>query len=177
MDTVNVDLQQLRGEAAMADQEAQPVVQQFDDKGQPIQEAPPVDIAGEIAGLVKIAVGILTPVLPSLGEIYTEQTIGACAGAIAGVCNKHGWMQGGVMGKWGEEIAAGAILLPIAYATYNGVKGDLARLEQKAKEKGGKVKSVDLTAPKPEAVPTDAPGAKTVSFGTVTPTESEGGEA
>lgn len=163
------ELQQLQGEALAADASAAPPVQPvIGPDGQPVQEPQPVDVAGEVAAMMKIAVGILSPVLPSLGEIYTEQTIGACSKAIAGVCVKHGWLNDGLMGKWGEEIAAAAILLPIGYATYNGVRGDLDNLKEKAKAKGGKVKPADLTAPaKPEAVPTSAPGAKTVTMGTV----------
>ena len=161
-------LQQLQVEALEVDAlsaPAEPVA--LDAQGKPIQAPEPVNVAAEVAAAVKIAVGILSPVLPSLAEIYTDQTVGACAEAIAGVCNKHGWLQGGLMGKWGGEIAAAAILIPIGIATYNGVKGDLAQLQVKAAAKDGAVKSANLTAPAP--VTDQAPGSNTVTMGTVQP--------
>lgn len=168
-------LQQLQGEALAADALSAPTEPvALDAQGQPIQAPEPVNVAAEVAAAVKIAVGILAPVLPSLAEIYTDQTVGACSEAIAGVCNKHGWLQGGLMGKWGEEIAAAAILIPIGIATYNGVRGDLAQLQEKAKAKGGKLKSADLSAP--VTVKAAEPGAKTVTMGTVQPVQGEAGE-
>ncbi len=86
-----------------------------------------VELAGELKMLILLAAGALAPAFPSLAEIYTEQTAGAAGHAIASVCNKHGWMQDGVGGKWGEEIAAAAIILPLAWATYQGVQTDIAK--------------------------------------------------
>lgn len=172
------ELKQLQGEALAADALSAPAEQvQLDAQGQPIPVQEAVNVASEVSAAIKIVVGILSPVLPSLKDVYTDQTIGAVSEAIAGVCNKHGWLQGGIMGKWGEEIAAAAILIPIGMATYNGVKGDLSRLQEQAKAKGGKVKPADLSAP--VKAPEGAPGAKTVTMGTIQPVavESEGGES
>lgn len=105
--------------------------QQVAEVEQASQPAPP-DLAGEITGLVLAFVGIAKPILPSLGRVYTEETTAAAAGAVAAVCSKHGWLQGGVMGDYGEEVAAAVVLVPLCIATVQGVKGDIA--ENKRKE-------------------------------------------
>lgn len=130
------------------------------------QEQARPDLAVEIAGLVQAAVGMLAPMFPSLPGIYTPEATQAASVAVAGVCHKHGWMQGGVMGRWGEEIACVAIVGPLAFATYQGVKSDIAD-RQPVERIGGP----DLSAPVPVAGP--APS-KAVTFGAPVPApESE----
>lgn len=80
----------------------------------------------ELSGLVKMAVSMLSPAFPSLEKIYTDETIRTATSAIAAVCNKHGWLQDGLMGEYSEEITAAVIILPLAYATYQGVSADMA---------------------------------------------------
>lgn len=89
-------------------------------------EAAGEKLAGEIAGLVSMFVKVASPALPSLAGIYTEETTAAASQAVAAVCKKHGWMQDGVAHGYGEEVAAACVLLPLAFATYQGVKRDLA---------------------------------------------------
>lgn len=130
------------------------------------QEQARPDLAVEIAGLVQAAVGMLAPMFPSLPGIYTPEATQAASVAVAGVCHKHGWMQGGVMGRWGEEIACVAIVGPLAFATYQGVKSDIAD-RQPVERIGGP----DLSAPVTVAGP--APS-KAVTFGAPVPApESE----
>lgn len=121
------------------------------------QQAPGVDLATEIAGLVQAAVGMLAPMFPSLPGIYTPEATQAASVAVAGVCNKHGWMQNGMMGRYGEEIACALIVGPLAFATYKGVQADIAA-RQPVERMGGP----DLSAPVPVAGP--APS-KVVTFG------------
>lgn len=121
------------------------------------------DLATEIGGLVTVAVATLGPIFPSLKETYTPEVTQAAAQAIAAVCNKHGWMQGGMMGKWGEEIACAAIVGPLAFQTYQGIKADLAaRAPAKPAER---IAGPDMAA----TVPTEAPGQQTVTFGAPAP--------
>lgn len=119
-------------------------------------------LADEIAGIVQAAVQMLAPMFPSLITIYTPPATQAAAQAVAGVCNKHGWLQGGLMGRWGEEIACAAIVGPLAFATYQGIKGDIAaRQPAKAERIGGP----DLSAPVPQA----PAGSREVTFGAPVP--------
>ena len=127
---------------------------------EPEPQAPEVDLSGEIAGLVSMGVALLSPMFPSLREIYTEQAVGAASTALAGVCNKHGWMQGGMVGGWGEELAAVAIVGPLVWATVQGVQGDLA-----AKRK--KPEPDRLAAPVHAEVIAPKMADKTVTFGGV----------
>lgn len=121
------------------------------------------NLAQEITGIITVAVQTLGPMFPSLREVYTKETTEAAAGAIAAVCNKHGWLQGGMFGEWGEEIACVAVCGPLALATYQGVRGDLAKHKAKAEAKAGPLAvGADLTAPAPPPAP---PTPKTVQFG------------
>ena len=87
---------------------------------------PPVDLAGELGGMVTMVVQVLAPAFPSLPKLYTDSTVRAASGAIAAVCTKRGWLAGGLMGGWGEEIACAAVVLPLAVATAQGIKADIA---------------------------------------------------
>lgn len=124
-------------------------------------EPPRVDLATEIAGLASVAVATLGPMFPSIKSIYTPEVTQAAAQAIAAVCNKHGWMQGGMLGEWGEEIACLAIVGPLALQTVKGVKADIA-----AREKDQPAPPERIAAPvMGEPVPAEAMGQKTVTFG------------
>lgn len=124
------------------------------------------DLAKELAGLLAVAVQTLKPAFPSLGEIYTEETIGAASAAVAAVCTKHGWLGGGLFGQWGEELACVAVVGPLAFATYQGVQGDMEKMRaKKLQHQGPQAAAVlagpDLRAPVPMAPETP----KTVTFG------------
>lgn len=121
-------------------------------------------LAKELAGMVGMFVPIATPMLPSLGKIYTPETIDAAANAAAAVCVKHGWLENGVMDGYGEEITAVVVLGPLAIATYHGVRSDLAALETKKPEPG---KRTELEK--------SEPGSKDVRIGAAI-VESEKGE-
>ncbi len=127
---------------------------------QPEPQAPEVDLASEIAGLVSMGVALLSPMFPSLKEIYTEQAVSAASTALAGVCSKRGWMQGGMVGGWGEELAAVAIVGPLVWATVQGVQGDLAKKRKKPEPER-------LAAPVPGDVVAPKVESKTVTFGGV----------
>lgn len=99
--------------------------------GEPEQQARPV-LAEELKGLVLAFVAMASPMLPSLRRIYTEETTAAAAQAVAAVCDKHGWLQGGLMGDYGVEISAAVVLVPLAIATRAGIIEDL-----NAAKKGG----------------------------------------
>lgn len=118
---------------------------------------PPPDLAQELAGLMQMAVATLGPAFPSLKSIYTPETIGAASESIAAVCRKHGWMQGGMMGEYQEEVTCLFVVGPLALATVQGVKADIAARAKKPEQ---------IQAPAmPEAVPNEVPGAKSVTIG------------
>jgi hypothetical protein len=133
--------------AAATDTAAAPATQGA--AGAPAQEA---NLAADISGLIAMLVATLAPAFPSLKKIYTPDVTGAAGGAIAAVCKKHGWMQGGMFGEWGEEIACLAIVGPLAVTTVAGIKGDIAaRAKQKpeqiaAKEETKQVQGDALSA-------------------------------
>lgn len=105
--------------------------------GQPEPEPQGPTLADEIGGLVRTVVAILAPMLPSLTSIYTEPTIDAASGAVAKVCEKHGWLGGGIFGEFGEEITCAMILAPLAIQTNAGIRADLAALKAKQEAQQG----------------------------------------
>lgn len=115
------------------------------------------ELAEEIAGITGSIVAMLAPMFPSLPGIYTPEATQAAAMVTAGLLNKYGLMQGGVMGRWGEELAALIVLGPLAIATCKAVKTDIA-----ARQPVERIGGPDMSAPVPVAGP--APS-KAVTFG------------
>lgn len=154
-------LQRLQQGAAEADDASGP---HLADVGED-PPAPAVNLEAEIAALAKVAVAMLGPMFPSLREVYTPETIEAAASVTAPLCRKHGWLPNGIGGKYAEEIAAAAVLAPLAYATYRGITHDLAEAQRKKAGQGEATPLPDLSAQAPEA-----PAApKTVTFGAPIP--------
>lgn len=101
---------------------------------QPAPEAQAVDMPAEVAALLKTAAAILTPAFPCLAEIYTEATCRQLGEAAAPVMDKYGLSVGGLFDRWGAEITLAATALPVAVATWHGVKADLAARRAPADE-------------------------------------------
>lgn len=120
------------------------------------------DLAAEVGSIILIAVNTLKPALPSLGEIYTDETVGAASQAIAAVCNKHGWLSGGLFGEYGEEVACAAVILPLGFATWKGVQGDVERA------KARHAKQIDAPTPG-DLSNVPSPDQKTVIIGQPVP--------
>lgn len=166
-----VELEQLSNEQAMdlaaleATAAEQPLL--------PGQEPPPppVDpqmaLGEEIAGIVLSVVAVLSPALPSLKKIYTPETTRAAGSAIAGVCVKHGWLSGGLMGEWSEEITAAVVVLPLAVTTYQAVKADVAELKAKAGPQAAPQVASQAEVVVGVATVQDQPSGPSVSFGAV----------
>ncbi|MCK9991403.1 MAG: hypothetical protein RugAbin2_02417 [Rugosibacter sp.] len=115
-----------------------------------------VGLGQELAGIATALLAVASPMFPSLKPIYTPEVIGAASEAIAGVCKKHGWLSGGVMGEYAEEITALVVCGPLAFATMQAVKVDLARMKagETETEKPGAAPWVTSAAVPP--VPTSA---------------------
>jgi hypothetical protein len=115
----------------------------------------------ELEGFIDFAVKMLKPIFPSLDGIYTPEVINGLSVSGASLCAKHGWMSGGLMKEWGEEIGFLVIALPVGYATYNGVKGDIAARQKPAISSGA---TLEATTGKGAEVYKSA-GSDTVTFG------------
>lgn len=92
----------------------------------PEQEAIRVDVAAEVAALLKVVAGILTPAFPCLAGIYTESTCRSLGEATAPVLDKYGLSVGALFDRWGAEITLAAVALPVGLATVQGIKADMA---------------------------------------------------
>ena len=71
-------------------------------------------LAKEISDLLTMLVTVAAPALPRVAALYSPATCTAVGGAVAPVCVKRGWLANGIGGKWGEEITAGLVLLPLS---------------------------------------------------------------
>jgi hypothetical protein len=96
------------------------------------ESTPKPDLGAEIAAALEIVATVLKKPFPSVANLYDENTRAMVGASVAAVCNKHGWLQGGMMGKWGEEIACLMIVGPLAYSTYEAGKSDIAKLKATA---------------------------------------------
>lgn len=130
-----------------------------------IPQAEAIPLAGQISGMLEMLVNMAGPAFPSLAAIYTQEVIDNVGAALQPVCDKHGWLQDGIGGKYGEEIMALVVVGPLAYATYAGMKSDIqARAPKKRTESvAGPLGAPQMAAP----IPDDVPGSNTVTVGAV----------
>lgn len=107
--------------------------------GDPVEEkeevAPPLPLADEISSMLGMFIGVAGPMFPSLESIYTPDAIKRVGVALQPLCEKHGWLQDGIGGKYGEELMALFVVGPLAYATYAGIASDIASRKQKREVK------------------------------------------
>jgi hypothetical protein len=126
-------------------------------EAQPAQQGPTLE--QEITAMLTMVAGMVKPALPSVAGLYPPvvcETIGKTLGA---VCDKHGWLQSGIGGKYGEEIMCLVILGPLAWATVEAAKTDIAARAPKKPDESAAV----VTPAIPSAASDDT--AKTVRFG------------
>lgn len=136
--------------------------------GAPVEPEPePSDLAGEIAGMTLAAVEMLGPMFPSLPTIYTPTATAMAAAAVAKLCKKRGWLENGLTGKWGEEIACALIVGPLAVATVKGVRSDLA-----ARAPAQEPQRLEFPAVSDAPAPQEPAASKVVTFGAPAPAEA-----
>jgi len=117
-------------------------------------DVPAPDPVAETAAAFGVVVAVLSPLLPYVGAIYTDDRIKALAGAYVPVAEKYGWESGGgFFDKWGAEIALLAVAGPMAAQT---VAAHRAWMAERAKERG---EAGQGDAPTVGQVVTDVPAA------------------
>lgn len=116
------DLEQLSAAAAAVDSMAEAGADL------PVAAAPDAqaDSAGEVAALLSVVAGMLSPLFPSLPGIYDQATCRKLGDAAAPVLEKYDVSVGGVFERWGAEITLAAVALPVAIATAQAIKSDLS---------------------------------------------------
>lgn len=78
---------------------------------------PPPDPAAEMAAVIRTVTTMLSPLLPYLPAIYTEETCAGIAAAYMPVADKYGWQTGGWFEQFGAELALVAVAAPVAIST------------------------------------------------------------
>lgn len=136
-------------------------------QGQGEQVTQSAPLHEEVGGLLKMMAAMVKPALPSVSAIYTDEVCGAVGNAVAPVCQKYGWLQGGIGGQYSAEILCLAVVGPLAWATVQAAKSDLAA--GRAKQIESKPTN-EIAAPKTDDGKPVEPGAATVQIGAaVTP--------
>lgn len=88
--------------------------------------APDISLASEFVGIAGALLAVMGPIFPSVKKLYTDDVTQAAAASLAAVCVKHGWLSGGLMGEYAEEMTALMVCGPLAFATVQAAKSDLA---------------------------------------------------
>lgn len=119
------DLANLENEALLADRGALPVAA-IEQQLESVEAAQPAhDEVAELAGLITIVAAMFAPVFPSLGKIYTQETINSLASSTVPVMVKRGRSVASLLGQYAEEFALLVVAAPVALATYQGIKADI----------------------------------------------------
>lgn len=142
---MSAELEALQGEAARVDADNKPV--EFVDAAEAAaieQAAEQAGAeAGELSALLTILSGLFTPIFPCLAKIYTPDTVRNLADSFVPVMTKRGWSTGGILGRFGEEVAFCAVAFPVALATYAGIKADVEAANS-AQDEAARVESVGV---------------------------------
>lgn len=133
--------------------------------------APAADPVGEAKAVFGMAVAMLSPLLPYLPTIYTEQTLGALASAYVPVAQKYGWDLPGMLGEYGAEIALVGTAVPLAMQTYVAHKAYVASKQPPPKQQAKLAAAPnDLPSPPGDAATPPAPAPQAPA-----PAEDRGG--
>ncbi len=117
------ELDRLAAEAAAIDAQASAATE----PPQPEAEAAPAaDVPAEVAALLQAVAALFAPVFPCLATIYTPDTCRRLGDSAAPVMAKYGLSVGGLFERWGAEITLAATAFPVALATWQGIKADIA---------------------------------------------------
>ena len=121
----------LDGDAAAAGPEAVMAQQQADEGEQQAQTN-----VGQVRMMLDLGIPILSRLYPSLADIYTPEACGMVAASLGPVLAKYNIN----LADWGsaykEEIGALMVCGPIAWATVQGVKADIAARADKSPKAG-----------------------------------------
>jgi hypothetical protein len=111
-----------------------------------------------VFGIFELALPIVGEAFPSLNTIYTEEARGKIAAVLGPLLAKYGINVHEVGGRYKEELAAGFVCVPIAIATYKGIKADIAAREPAPKAVAQPAKGIVPPACAPPKASTLKPG-------------------
>mgnify|MGYP000873608832 CR=1 FL=1 len=152
--------------ASVGQQDAQQQQVQVNEQTADIQayEAAVASELVETRGAVRLIHVTLSPISKVIRDRYGPNELDNIAQAWAALAVKRpSFSMAAIMGKWGPEfMMAGAIAAPVL--------PDVIDWIMKPKPKKAEViQASEVAKPEPVQAPTDEPGARTVTFGTVTP--------
>ncbi len=126
----------------------------------PVSEKSGPGLGAELAGYILIGANLLKPFYPHVAAVYTPDMAGLVGSALADVCNKYGWLQGGAGGEYKEEIGLLGVLAVALIPTYEAYRRDMAEKVKNAKKEPIQGESVRV-----DENPGPGPGFRGVQFG------------
>lgn len=93
-------------------------------------------ISAHIQNVLITVVNVASPLFPTLGQVYTDETVKAVGDSVAPVVIKRKWKPAGWIEKYQEELAAAAVLIPVSVSTVNAIRFDLERREKEVNQEG-----------------------------------------
>jgi hypothetical protein len=105
--------------------------------------------------ILALAVPVLSKLYPSIEAVYTDEACGEVAAALGPVLAKYNVNLKDFGGRWQEEIGAAIVCGPIAWATVQAIKADIAARVGNSPQAVGHAKAAALSAPGPQPQPGD----------------------
>lgn len=90
----------------------------------PAAPAAPTDYQAEARELIDFLTATLVPLYPSLAAIYTTEVKGSVAIGVAPLLKKYDFDLAKLFGKYGPEIGAAMVLVPLVAPTLQAVAAD-----------------------------------------------------
>jgi hypothetical protein len=157
MSDENSELNSLLKQAAAVDGDLAAQAPEAIEAAQELQAV--VSLAEENAQGVQMILGLAVPVLsrlyPSLADVYTDEACTAVAGSLGPLLAKYGVSLKDWGGKYQEEIGAALVCGPMAWATVQAIKTDIAARSGATKTVENDKPARALAKPEPALKPGD----------------------
>ena len=139
-EAVNVDenIAAIASEAA-----ANPLLSELKTEGAGFSDLTPVvDNTAEAAEIIEYAYDALTPLYPSLIDVYTVEIRAKLSARTGALMSKYNLTTGGMMEKWGAEFGFIVVVIPLISKTSEAIKHDnKARAIKNGAEQGATIPS------------------------------------
>jgi hypothetical protein len=124
------NLRALEAAAGEPDAAVAQLEQKEADQAQAVMDQGTTENVQAVMLMLQLAVPLLSKLYPSIGDVYTEDACVSVASSVGPVLTKYGVSLGDMGGKYKEEITMVVVCWPIAAATYEGIKSDIAAREK-----------------------------------------------
>jgi hypothetical protein len=122
------ELEQLLADADEADRLMRPPVAGTPEAAPP---PPPPDPARELEPVLMVLRTVVLKLKPTLAPVWTEGAMTEISRAVPPVLDKYGLTLGGLLERWGPELALAVAAAPVAWGTFEVLTAEPPALEAK----------------------------------------------